>query len=36
MTKKLTASSRILDLFVLDHLIISRKCYYSFADEGLI
>ena len=30
------ANPEALDIGVLDHLIITEKSYYSFADEGLI
>ncbi|MEN0006320.1 MAG: DNA repair protein RadC [Bacteroidota bacterium] len=34
LTKKLKAAGQTLDINVIDHLIISEKGYYSFADEG--
>ncbi len=34
ITKKLKQGGEMLDINVLDHLIISEKGYYSFADEG--
>lgn len=34
LTKKLKEGSRILDIDILDHIIISQSGYYSFADEG--
>jgi len=37
ITKKLRAGGKLLDIFVLDHVILTpSKAYYSFADEGLI
>lgn len=36
ITKKLVAAGKMLDLYVLDHLIMTNKGYYSFGDEGLI
>jgi len=36
ITRKLTWASRIMGLQVLDHIIVGRNVYYSFADEGLI
>ncbi len=36
ITKKLKTASESLDIKVLDHLIITEKTYFSFADEGLI
>ncbi len=36
LTKKLKNAGEVLDVKVLDHLIITEKEYYSFADEGII
>ncbi|GJM16897.1 MAG: DNA repair protein [Thermodesulfobacteriota bacterium] len=37
LTDKLIAGGKVLDIFVLDHLILSAdNGYYSFADEGRI
>lgn len=36
LTKKLVESGKLLDLYVLDHLIVTDKLFYSFRDEGLI
>ena len=36
LTKKLTMASESLDIKVLDHLIITEKAYFSFADENLL
>lgn len=36
ITKKLKTASEALDIKVLDHLIITQKEYFSFADEGLL
>ncbi len=36
ITKKLVAAGRMLDMPVLDHLIITNRQYFSFADAGLI
>lgn len=36
LTKKLKAAGQFLDLPVLDHIILTRDGYFSFADEGLI
>jgi DNA repair protein RadC len=36
LTQKFTLAGNLLDLPVLDHLIISKEGYTSFADEGLI
>ncbi len=36
MTKKIVEAGKMLDIKVLDHLIVTEKGYYSFADEGLI
>lgn len=36
LTKKLKAAAEVLDVKVLDHLIITQKTYFSFADEGVL
>ncbi len=36
LTKKLKKAGESLDISVLDHLIITQKGFYSFADEGII
>jgi DNA repair protein RadC len=36
LTKKMKAAGTLLDMPVLDHLIISERGFYSFADEGLL
>ena len=36
LTNKIKAGAELLDLKVLDHLIISKDSYYSFADEGMM
>lgn len=36
LTKKLKESGKLLEITVADHLIISGKKYYSFADEGMM
>jgi DNA repair protein RadC len=36
LTVKLQQTSKIMDIKLLDHLIISDKGYFSFADEGLL
>ena len=36
LTKKLKEGGKLLDLLILDHIILSRRGYYSFVDEGLI
>ena len=36
LTRKIKEGGRLLDVSVLDHLILSRDGYYSFADEGMI
>ena len=33
ITKKLKAGAELLDLKILDHLIVSKDSFYSFADE---
>ena len=36
LTRKMKAAGKTLDISVLDHLIVSEKGFYSFADEGLM
>jgi DNA repair protein RadC len=36
LTKKIKKAGRVLDINLLDHLILTKDSYYSFADEGLI
>ncbi|WP_285058841.1 RadC family protein [Pedobacter ginsengisoli] len=36
ITKKMVEAGKMLDLYVLDHLIITNKLFYSFGDEGMI
>jgi DNA repair protein RadC len=36
ITRKIKAGAELLDLKVLDHLIISKYNFYSFADEGIL
>ena len=36
LTRKLKQAGEVLDTQVLDHLIISERGYYSFADEGVL
>ncbi|WP_196891876.1 RadC family protein [Aureivirga marina] len=36
ITKKIQEAGKVLDIKLLDHLIITQKSYYSFADEGII
>ena len=36
LTKKMQAAAATLDIKVVDHLIITEKTYFSFADEGLL
>jgi DNA repair protein RadC len=36
ITQKLKRSAEVLDIKVLDHLIITQKDYYSFADQGIL
>ncbi|MHC1707488.1 MAG: RadC family protein [Bacteroidales bacterium] len=36
LTKKFVDAGKMLDLFVIDHLIITSESYFSFADEGLL
>jgi len=36
LTKKIKKGGEVLDIKVLDHLIVTEKEYYSFADEGVL
>ncbi len=36
LTEKIKEASKVLDLKLLDHLIITEDGYYSFADEGVL
>ena len=36
LTRKLSQGGRLLDIMVLDHIIITKHDYYSFADHGLM
>jgi DNA repair protein RadC len=36
ITRKLVSAGENLDIKVLDHLIITEKSYYSFADQGIL
>ncbi|MEO0899331.1 MAG: DNA repair protein RadC [Bacteroidota bacterium] len=36
ITEKLMKGAEILDLKILDHIIVSQRGYFSFADEGLL
>lgn len=36
ITKKMVDAGKMVDIQVLDHVIITRKGYYSFADQGML
>jgi DNA repair protein RadC len=36
LTKKLNVAAQTLEIKVLDHLIVTEKTYFSFADENLL
>lgn len=36
LTKKIKNASKFLDISTLDHLIITKASFYSFADEGIL
>lgn len=36
ITKKIKAGAELIDIKVLDHLIVSERGYFSFADEGMM
>ena len=36
LTEKLKKACEVMDLKLLDHIIVTRESYYSFADEGIL
>lgn len=36
LTRKLKEGAKILDIQLLDHIIITKNSYYSFADKGIL
>lgn len=36
ITKQLQDGAKLFDMHIIDHIIITEKSYYSFADEGLL
>jgi DNA repair protein RadC len=36
LTKNIIAAGKVLEISVLDHVIVTQKSYYSFADEGMM
>lgn len=36
LTKKINEASKFLDVHLLDHIIVAKKSYFSFADEGVL
>lgn len=36
ITKKVREASKHMDILVIDHIVIGRDCYFSFADEGIM
>jgi DNA repair protein RadC len=36
LTQKIKDAGKLLDIQVLDHLILSKEGYFSFADQGMI
>jgi len=36
ITRKIKEASKLLDIALLDHLIITEESYYSFTDEGIL
>ena len=36
ITRKLVEAGRLLELQILDHIILTKRGYYSFGDEGLL
>ena len=36
LTRRLVEAGKLLDLQILDHIILTKRGYFSFGDEGLI
>jgi DNA repair protein RadC len=36
ITQKLKNAGDLLDIKILDHIIVTEKTYFSFADEGIL
>lgn len=36
LTRRLVEAGKLLDLQVLDHIILTKRGYFSFGDEGLM
>lgn len=36
ITKKISAASKLMEITVIDHIILSTSSYYSFSDNGLL
>lgn len=36
ITQKIKASAELMEINVLDHIILTKDAYYSFADEGIL
>ncbi|MGQ7338705.1 JAB domain-containing protein, partial [Streptococcus suis] len=36
LTKKIRVAAELLDMYLLDHIILTAEGYYSFANEGLL
>ena len=36
LTKQMVQSGKILDMPILDHIIVTEKSHFSFADEGIL
>lgn len=36
LTEKIKEAGKLLDIQLLDHLIVSKESYYSYADEGVL
>lgn len=36
LTNKLVAGAKLLDITVMDHVIVTKRSFYSFRDHGLI
>lgn len=36
LTEKINKAAKVIDIQLLDHLIVSEKSYFSFADENIL
>jgi DNA repair protein RadC len=36
ITQKIKEAAKFMDILVIDHIVVGRDCYFSFADEGMM